>query len=110
MSTSRKALACEGIEVVDTPGGCKVEKMNWTELTLSWELLTSGPTDLSGPDSDWGPVVAGGFLENIEVRSESFNFLEIKWNELFNTNTPCSLRPSNIKGTDKEKCFSYIYI
>jgi hypothetical protein len=28
MSTSRKALACEGIEVVDTPGGCKVEKMN----------------------------------------------------------------------------------
>ena len=39
MSTSRKALACEGIEVVDTPGGCKVEKMNWTELTLC-ELRT----------------------------------------------------------------------
>ena len=81
MSTSRIALACEGIEV-DSPGGWKAEKLNWTELTLSWELSTSGPTDLS-------EVLCGRrrIFENYRVevrwgRIESFNFLEIKLNEL----------------------------
>jgi len=68
MSTSRIALACEGIEV-DTPAGCQAEngpenELSWTELNWLCELRTFDFWSDWTLDSartlcwDWGPVVS----------------------------------------------------
>ena len=92
VGTSRIAFAGCGYREVSR---AEPTELVWTGLNWSEEIGT-GRREHWDTESMSSSLVLGWVFEN--YRGLSLNFLQFKWN--FYTNTPCSLRPSNIKGTD----------